>query len=438
MKRKIKAVTLGMIVMLGISTNVVQGKEMNLMPIGMYNMLNITKIKTPNIKNQITEKEKNEKILANSGTIVLPEYLEKVKIYKDASSKSEMIGYARNKDVVQIEYEMYGYYKIKSGNVKGYVKTQYVETDKKGVEYLLTNECVKAKTIKKTKIYKTEKLKKTKGYVNIKSEMQVIKIKDDCSALEILMSDETYGYIKTKDIVFKIKGNHCITRSEYQKYQLEKEKERINAIQQVESKEKIEDIVSEIICHNESGDYGAARNGLPQFSGEKTITVGAWQWYGERAHSLLRKIVNNYCYTDEENKCLNKLIKDIKGSDNWEQSERNFSAEELNIIKRMLTSNSGIRIQEEQARKDIEERIKIAHNTYGLTNEKLVAYFCDMFWQNPVNARKVINESIKESKTNINKNPEGINIIHKNAMKNSVLGKFTTRRAWTYEVTRQL
>ena len=208
-----------------------------------------------------------------------------------------------------------------------------------------------------------------------------------------------------------------------------------------------------MIAHNESGNYLAARNGLPQFKGEKTITVGAWQWYGERAHNLLRRIYNSDTKKSKKlieeslsgskkkkREKVEQLCKEITQNSSWENRKRSFSKEELVAVKALLGSDYGMAVQNLQAQEDISARINVAKSTYKLTNPQLIAYFCDMFWQNPDNARAITKAAIDyfKSAKKLNKEKDGLKVIHEIAMKNSVLGKFSGRRNYTYSICKKM
>ena len=102
-----------------------------------------------------------------------------------------------------------------------------------------------------------------------------------------------------KNVDIKILSEEAMTKSEYEEYLEEQERIRQAELQKIlnmgisKTGDEVFDTITALIAHNESGNYMAARNGLPQFKGEKTITIGAWQWYGERAHNLLRRIYNS-------------------------------------------------------------------------------------------------------------------------------------------------
>ena len=73
---------------------------------------------------------------------------------------------------------------------------------------------------------------------------------------------------------------------------------------------------------------------------------------------------------------------------------RIFSETELNAIRKMLGKSWAKECQKEQLKKDIEGYIEIAKK-HKLTNSKLIAYFCNLYHQNPANAVKVADSLIK-------------------------------------------
>ncbi len=151
--------------------------------------------------------------------------------------------------------------------------------------------------------------------------------------------------------------------------------------------------IVEMLIAAEGGSWSAARNPLPQFSGEHTITVGIMQWHGGRAHNLLRYMCRTnktesakILGTDLYNECLSK--------NNWAAQGRIFSESELNSIRKMLGKSWAKECQKEQFKKDVEGYIEIA-KSYKLTNSKLIAYFCNLYHQTPTNAKKVADSLIK-------------------------------------------
>lgn len=152
-------------------------------------------------------------------------------------------------------------------------------------------------------------------------------------------------------------------------------------------------IAEMLIAVESNGNWASARNPYPQFPGEKTITVGIMQWYGGRAHNLLRYICRTnktesvtILSTDLYNECLSK--------NDWVNQGRIFSETELNAIRKMLGKSWAKECQKEQLKKDIEGYIEIAKK-HKLTNSKLIAYFCNLYHQNPANAVKVAESLIK-------------------------------------------
>lgn len=152
-------------------------------------------------------------------------------------------------------------------------------------------------------------------------------------------------------------------------------------------------IAEMLIAVESNGNWASARNPYPQFPGEKTITVGIMQWYGGRAHNLLRYMCRTnktesvtILSTDLYNECLSK--------NDWVNQGRIFSETELNAIRKMLGKSWAKECQKEQLKKDIEGYIEIAKK-HKLTNSKLIAYFCNLYHQNPANAVKVAESLIK-------------------------------------------
>ena len=250
-----------------------------------------------------------------------------------------------------------------------------------------------------------------------------------------------------------------MTKKEYEEYQAELERKQQEELQSIlnisvgSTGDKLLDNIIALLSHNESGNFMAARNGLKQFAGEKTITVGAWQWYGERAHNLLRSICFKNSKKAEEiiknsftgrkakqKEKADKLYLDIKGSENWESISRTFTKEELIAIKALLGSDFGVEVQRAQIKSDVYTRMSIAKNTYSLTNKQLITYFCDMFWQSPENARKIVNACIEHYKgaKKFCEAKDGLKYMHEEAMKNNVMNKFSKRRNYTYSVCRNI
>ncbi|RGY84355.1 hypothetical protein DXA21_20755, partial [Parabacteroides distasonis] len=262
------------------------------------------------------------------------------------------------------------------------------------------------------------------------SEYPIVKFSKDYKKAEIKRSETVTGWVSVKEINIGIESHKAMTTKAYKEYvAAEKKKEQetldqalkqaINASIGTTGNSLVDASIS-LISHNESGDFRAARNKLSRFAGEKTITVGAWQWYGERAHNLLKEIWQWYgerahnllkeIYAADKDKAFNlvksvyygkkreenakKFIADITSSDNWESTKRKFTDKEITAVKALLGSGNGVAVQKSQVKKDVNNIVSIAKNTYKLKNPALVVYFADMFWQNPNTAREVAKQTI--------------------------------------------
>jgi cell wall-associated NlpC family hydrolase len=145
-------------------------------------------------------------------------------------------------------------------------------------------------------------------------------------------------------------------------------------------------IADMLISVESGGNWSDAHNA--SYLAEKTITVGIMQWYGERAHNLLRAMCKSKAKKAKE--ILGKtLYEECLSNSDWESSRKAFSESDLEKIREMLGSEWGKVIQEDQIQKDVEGYIKTAQGL-GLTNDKLIAYFCNLTHQNPTNARAVV------------------------------------------------
>ena len=246
-----------------------------------------------------------------------------------------------------------------------------------------------------------------------------------------------------------------MTKSRFEKYQTEfteKEKEALEdyLYQSISSTgNSLMDSVIKLISHNESGDFKSARN--PRSSGEKTITVGAWQWYGENAQSVLKEICN--ANRDKAQDLIEdsfagrrgrekaeKLLRDILSGSNWVDENRIFTNQELVAIKALLGSDQGVSVQNSRIKSDIQAKVSVAVRTYNLSNDSLVAYICDLYWQNPAQARTVVDECIDHfgGKRAFARSNRALRYLHRRALANHLFGRYTDRREYAYTYCKEL
>lgn len=412
-------------------------------------------------KSKLTKFEKYKKMITHLGIVSSNNEDDFVTIKKQPEKKSKTVGYVPNEKPVIIIELVGEWYKVKSGKITGYINQDNVTVDDEVENLLLDNYGIEA-LIKVSNVKLRSSAKNTDSAVGMGYKgnvYPVIGFSNDYKKIRIQRTETIAGWASIKDVDIKILWDSAMTKEEYDTYIEEQEKIQEAELQKIlnagmqKTGDPLFDTISALIAHNESGNYVAARNGLPQFKGETTITVGAWQWYGERAHSLLRRI-----YTSDSKKAkqlikdavsgnkkireekTEELCREITDSSSWEKRKRNFSKEELVAIKALLGSSNGVSIQNTQAKEDITSRISVARNTYKLTNPQLIAYFCDMFWQNPENARTITKAAIEHFKSTkkLNEEKDGLKVLHEIAMKNSVLGKFLGRRNYTYSVCKKI
>ena len=409
-------------------------------------------------KVKLTKIEKYEKTLFDLGVTDLSDSEDDcLKIHKEPNSKSKVSGYLADGATMTIIEEENNWYKIKSDKIKGYVKTKYVLVDDDAEDYIKENKYVSAHVTKASTLVlsRDEKTSPAVGMGYMDADYPIIQFSDNQKYAYIERTETISGWVLLSNVDIDITAPKAMTLQEFEEYQKElerKEQEALNSYLNLSvgsTGNKLQDSIINLIAHNESGNFKAAAN--PKFKTEKTITVGAWQWYGENAHEILRLIIGanskkakkilESAFTGKKAKDnYKKLYNDIMDHDNWESKKRIFSKQELIAIKELLGSDQGVKLQNTKIKADIQSKMKVAINTYKLKDDKLTAYFCDMFWQSPVNAKKVVAECIKhyKSSTKFSKAKDNLKYMHETAIKNSVFKKFANRRKNTYSYCKKL
>lgn len=401
-----------------------------------------------------------QSVMASKGIIVADDEEKLIKTYKRENKKSKTLGYVINNSVIQVIEKNDTWCKVKSGKIAGYIKSKYVVTEEVAEKTIIDNGMLWA-TVTAEKSVLTDNSKNDDKAIGVGYKgktYEVLGFSNNYKKVRIQRTEDISGWIKTKEVSFSIDAPGIMTKDEAEKYieiqQAKREAEYAKAATYVgKTGGTLVDIIMSMVAHNESGNYTAARNALPQFKGEKTITVGAWQWYGERAHKLLRKIVMSDESEAKDNildifsgskkkkkEKMEKLCNDILSYDNWERDGRKFTNEEILAVKELLGTKKGIQIQNEQARSDIQVRINIAKNTYKITNARVIAYFVDLYWQSPEHALSIIKETLKQfdSVKDLNSDGDAVDYIHAAAMKDKVMNKFSERRKYTYAVSSKI
>ena len=276
------------------------------------------------------------------------------KIKSEDNKKSKTAGYIKNNSAVKVIEYSNNFYKIKSGKVTGYIGEKDLLVDKEVEPFLLKNKNVTASFHKgNTNLRKSEKSKSTViGVCYKNSEYPIVKFSKDYKKAEIKRSETVTGWVSVKEINIGIESHKAMTTKAYKEYVAAEKKKEVAQT----TENSLVDASISLISHNESGDFRAARNKLSRFAGEKTITVGAWQWYGERAHNLLKEIyaadkdkafnlAKSVYYGKKREENAKKFIAAITSSDNWESTKRKFTDKEITAVKALLGSGNGVAVQ---------------------------------------------------------------------------------------------
>ena len=281
------------------------------------------------------------------------------KIKSEDNKKSKTAGYIKNNSAVKVIEYSNNFYKIKSGKVTGYIGEKDLLVDKEVEPFLLKNKNVTASFHKgNTNLRNSEKSKSTViGVCYKNSEYPIVKFSKDYKKAEIKRSETVTGWVSVKEINIGIESHKAMTTKAYKEYVAAEKKKEQEALDQALKQainasigttgNSLVDASISLISHNESGDFRAARNKLSRFAGEKTITVGAWQWYGERAHNLLKEIyaadkdkafnlAKSVYYGKKREENAKKFIADITSSDNWESTKRKFTDKEITAVRALL------------------------------------------------------------------------------------------------------
>ncbi|GGG02746.1 CHAP domain-containing protein [Paenibacillus aceti] len=166
------------------------------------------------------------------------------------------------------------------------------------------------------------------------------------------------------------------------------------------------------------------------------ISIGKLQWHESRAYDLLLRIIKQDIETAKkilgENSNVFKELTDqalAKKNDRWKA--RVLTDEEAKAISKLISTDIGIKYQDEQARLDMREYLNIGKKQ-GISDEKALIYFTDLYNQSPKGALRIINK-IKVSGKEIT-----LVNIHEVSLSDDVMGKYVKRRKLTYTKCSQL
>lgn len=187
-----------------------------------------------------------------------------------------------------------------------------------------------------------------------------------------------------------------------------------------ELKKQIAAEAAKIIFANE-GNYASVNaddNGA--------LSVGKVQWHGNRALSLLKKIVQKTGQAAEG--ILGKeLYREILTASNW--GTRKATGEEKEKLSKVLGSSQGRQVQDAQAEEDILSYV--AHGVkMGIEDPQSLVYFADLENQGGAGASKRVGEDAARRAGGAGR--VTLAFIHAAAVADRVMGKYRDRRNLVY------
>ena len=161
--------------------------------------------------------------------------------------------------------------------------------------------------------------------------------------------------------------------------------------------------------------------------------MGKVQWHGNRALSLLKKIVEETGQTTATTILGADLWKEIKTSSDW--SKRTVDADEKNRISKILGTTAGKAVQDEQAEEDVKAYVE--HGVkLGIEDPQSLIYFCDLENQGGAGASSRVEKAAAAKAGGAAQIT--LAILHAAALADSVMGRYTTRRNSTYNAAKKL
>ncbi len=186
------------------------------------------------------------------------------------------------------------------------------------------------------------------------------------------------------------------------------------------------------IIYSQEGNYGSVNKN----DNKHGMSIGKCQWnaYWGRALPLLQTIVNKD--NEQAKKILGEtLYNEIAGSSAgaWNKQERAATEEEAKAISKLLNTPQGKEAQDDLADTDITAYVKNGVKT-GVVSLKALAYYADLENQGGSSTSKKIATTAGNDLGGVEK--VGLEEIHAYALKDSVMGKYASRRGKVYEAVK--
>lgn len=193
-----------------------------------------------------------------------------------------------------------------------------------------------------------------------------------------------------------------------------------------ELKKQIAAEAAKIIFANE-GNYASVN---PDDNG--ALSVGKVQWHGNRALSLLKKIIQQTGQAAEA--VLGKdLYREITTASDW--GSRKATAAEKTKLSKILGSVQGKQAQDAQAEEDILSYV--THGVkIGIEDPQSLVYFADLENQGGAGASKRVGNDAAQRAGGAGK--VTLAFIHTAALADRVMGKYSSRRNLVYKKAQEL
>lgn len=161
-----------------------------------------------------TETEQKDTVKAEKELLAVAQVNQSVYVRKEASTKSEYVGRLYNNNVATVLETLDGWYKIKSGNVKGYVSADYVVV---GDEDLLKKAGTRLAEVKTETLRVRKDSSEKAGVVTLVAEGQQLKVKStkDNGWVKI-KTDDGEGYVSSDYVSVFTKYTYGETKKEEQ------------------------------------------------------------------------------------------------------------------------------------------------------------------------------------------------------------------------------
>lgn len=162
------------------------------------------------------------------------------------------------------------------------------------------------------------------------------------------------------------------------------------------------------------------------------LSVGKVQWHGNRALSLLKKIVQGMG-AGAETVLGGTLYREIMTASDW--AGRKATAEEKVKLSKVLGSVQGKQVQDAQAEEDILSYV--THGVkMGIEDPQSLIYFADLENQGGAGASKRVGNAAAQKAGGAGK--VNLAIIHTAALADRVMGKYSSRRNLVYKKAQEL